>query len=318
MNIDTQAMIEGFRETLRLFKEGENVFDMGNSAMFPAIQKQTMWKYNRGADNKALYLSDGTHVYAFSLPEGERHDSEFPLMREADMQLNDFGKAGKTGPAQVHRADPGSIYFTLQEGFKNPTYTFRHVGGQKWRGIPKAKAAAKAQAMDRLQVAIPDNQQALEQVKQGMVKELLKQAGIGQDFNLAAGQGLTRGLNGVVTGLMAPGRLGTSIDTGPINPALAAAGIGAGAGALYHFGKRTLYNTPEENEEEDATGHPLLRRMAIPAVGLGLMNSAQRGIFGKPTSGGPGYYDKVRQGNTPKLLEQQGEMVNPLRSLFNK
>ncbi len=316
MNIDTQAMIEGFKETLRLFKAGESVFDMGNSTMFPAISRQTMWKYSRTPDNKALHLSDGNHVYHFSLPEGEQ-EGEFALNRETDIPIHEFGKGSKTGPAQIHRADPGSIYFTLQEGYKNPTYTFRHVGGNKWRAIPKKKKATQAAPpAETPHLTVPDN--GVEAVKQGMLKELLKQAGLGSDLNHSAGQLLSRGLNGAVTGLMAPGRLGTSIDTGAVPPALAAAGLGAGAGALYHMGKRTLYNTPEENDEEDANGHPLLRRMLLPGLGLGLMNSAERSMFGQPSSGGPGYYDKVQQGHTPLPFEQEGEMINPFRSLGKK
>lgn len=309
MNIDTLTMLEGFRETLRLFKQGENVFDMGNDALFPSIQRQTMWKYSRG--NNAIYLSDGTHVYGFALPEGEHHDSEFPLTRQQDIPLTDFGKAGKVGPAQVHRADPGSIYFTLQEGFKNPTYTFRHVGGQKWRGIPKIKIAPKAQAMDRLQVALPDDPKSMEQVKIGMIEEMLKQAGLLGDLNHSAGQMLTRGLNAGVTTAMAPGRIPSML--GAPSPLVAAA-LGAGAGGLYHLGRQAFYNTPEENQQED--GKTLLKRMLIPAAGLGLMNASEKSIFSNPASGGPGYYDKVRQGNTPKLFEQDGPMINPLKSVF--
>ena len=60
----------------------------------------------------------------------------------------------------------------------------------------------------------------------------------------------------------------------------AAAGVGAGAGAAYHYGKRNLYNTEEETADEDARGgNPLLRRMALPGLAAGLLGGAQSSLF---------------------------------------
>jgi len=60
------------------------------------------------------------------------------------------------------------------------------------------------------------------------------------------------------------------------NPLLSA-GIGLGAGAAYDLGKRTFYNTEEENAEEDQDPMGRALRYVAPAAALGgggaLMNS---------------------------------------------
>jgi hypothetical protein len=49
-------------------------------------------------------------------------------------QLSEYPNHGKV---QVHRSDPSSIYFTLKEKGESLTFTLRHVGGNKWKAIPK-------------------------------------------------------------------------------------------------------------------------------------------------------------------------------------
>jgi hypothetical protein len=295
MNIDNEEMLDGFKETIRLFKEGQNIFDMGNHVLFPNLTTQQKWKYIQ--DNDTLHLSDGNHVYSFQ--GNPSTEEETSVTRTKGLPINDFNQSNlPKRTVQVHRADPGSIYFTLQEGFKNPTYTFRHVGGENWKAIPKKKVIKKTTTP----VMIPD--QHTEAVKQGMVLELLKQAGFGQDFNHFAGQMLTRGGNALQTGLMSPGR---------ISP-LAATGIGAGAGALYHLLRKGLYNSPEENEQEGPG--TFLKRVLIPAAIGGGLSGLEHNMFDKPTNGGPGYYDEVRSGRTPQAFPTDGPVTNPLRSFF--
>jgi hypothetical protein len=55
------------------------------------------------------------------------------------------------------------------------------------------------------------------------------------------------------------------------NPAASAA-LGLGLGAAYDLGKRTFYNSDEENEEE--TPAQRIARYVVPAAGLGLMGKA--------------------------------------------
>jgi hypothetical protein len=290
MNFYPDDFMEGLKETINLFKQGENVFDMGNSALFPNIQKQTMWRYAQGP--KSLRFTDGTHVYNFDVPE-QIGEEEFLANRGGDIPITDFaGEGFKTGPAQIHRADPGSMYVTIQEGYRNPTYTLRHVGGSKWKVIPKKKAASKARAMDRMQTVIPD--QAQQAVKLGMVMEFIKQAGFMDGVNKVLGKGLEGTVNHGTTGFMLPGR----------NPLLAA-GVGAAGGLGYHLAKKHLYNTDEENAQE--TSSDMWRRILIPSLGLGALGTAQKSLFSAtPNADGmidkPLYYDQVRMGHTPQFI----------------
>lgn len=138
MNVYLSEVLAGFQETVDLYKQGNNIFEMGNHAMFPNVQSQQKWRYAR--DDKNIRLSDGQNAYSFTAPEGVHHEQEFPLERTDGPGLHEFEQgATSKGLAQVHRADPGHIYFTIQEGKNNPTFTFRHVGENKWKGIPKVK-----------------------------------------------------------------------------------------------------------------------------------------------------------------------------------
>jgi hypothetical protein len=170
MNLYIDEMMAGIQEVMSLYKQGASIFEMGSGNLFPNLNSQKMWQFSRG--EKHLHLSDGEHTYSF---HGDLADEDTELEKMPDVPLPDLFKDSKTkGKAQVHRADPGSIYFTLQEGTRNPTYTFRHVGNSKWKAIPK-KRKVKEQISDQ---AVITNVNA-ESLKEGMAKfaeEFLKDA----------------------------------------------------------------------------------------------------------------------------------------------
>ena len=120
-------------------------------------------------------MHDGTQTYSFG---GDLGEEDTDLEKLPDVPLPDMYKDSVSkGKAQVHRADPGSVYFTLQEGTRNPTYTLRHLGDNKWRAIPKKKSVKAQMAAP---AAIPNVN--VESIKQGMAKELdlfIKQGGLG-------------------------------------------------------------------------------------------------------------------------------------------
>lgn len=288
MNIYLDEVLNGFQEAIDLLKQGQNVFEMGNEPLFPNISSQAKWKYAKG--HNFIRLSDGQHVYAFNMPEGESPDNEFNINRKNNISLDKFEEgATSKGLAQIHRADPGSIYFTIQEGYRNPTYTFRHVGESKWRAIPKKKKIGKplpVQTTQSMTGMLPGEGIVVggvpEAVKQGMEEEMSKHAG---EWDLFFGDRLARAGNQLVHGLMMPGRDWAQ------NSGLGAAAAGAGAGTLYHMGKKYLYNTPEENEEEARHGgRNFLKRIVAPA-GLAWLASAIQG----PTFSE--YYKDVATGN---------------------
>lgn len=242
MQIDVNSFAEGFLETMDLLKKGEDVFNMGDGPMFPTFDTQHKWKFAKYPNE--IHLSDDQHVYGFKLPEGEHEDHEFVVERLPGTEHGSFGKgATHTGLAQVHRADPGSIYFTMQEGYKNPTYTFRHVGGTKWKGIPKKKAAKKTPKM----VEVKSAEEFSNHVKVAFDWHRL---------NMNAGHAVNNTLK------TAP-KLMDLMASHPWSSALA----GLGIGGAWDLGQRSLYNTEEENQQES----PWMRmaRWAAPAAALG-------------------------------------------------
>ena len=295
MNLYISEFTEGINEVLELYKQGNNIFEIKNGSLFPNVDKQQMWQFSRGP--KHLHLHDGQQTYSFG---GNLAEEDTDLEKLPDVPLPDLFKDSVTkGKAQVHRSDPGSIYFTLQEGNKNPTYTVRHLGDAKWRAIPKKKTVKAQMAAP---AAIPNIN--VESIKEGMfngLQEFIKQGGFGdllEDANMAAGKGLHGGINLTGKALLSPGLIGGSPqpdDDGWTTAGNAAkAGlVGAGLGAGYHFLKQQYYNTPEENQEE--TGKTLLKRIGIPALGMAGINAGLRDVL-------PNYYTLAANGYTPTVL----------------
>jgi len=255
MNLDFSEFISGFNDQLSKVGENESsIFDI-HGAMFPTISAQSKWSFARG-DNH-LHLHDGSNVFAFHLPEGEQ-DYDFPAAKLDNVAVTDFGKDSTTGVAQVHRSDPGSIYFTLQDGNKNPTYTFKHVGGSQWRATPKHATKVKPIEIDKEAFI----KAATDYAEKGPIATVLDNILKGTD---SAGRGMIRG--------------GMALGHDPV----LSAGAGLLGGAMYDVGKRTFYNSEEENAEE--TRMDRLKRYLIPALGLGVAGSAAKGLF-------PNYYSE--------------------------
>jgi hypothetical protein len=104
-----------------------NLFSQPGS-LFPHTTSQSTWHFSLGEN--FLHLSDGTNTYSFI---GRLDLKDATLKKVPDVPLADFySNATSKGKAQVHSSDPSSIYFTLQDGRKNPTCTLRHVDGDTW------------------------------------------------------------------------------------------------------------------------------------------------------------------------------------------
>ncbi len=190
-------------------------------------------------------MSDGNNVFNFHLPEGEKHDADFPVTRMDDLAIHQLeDEKESSGTAQVHRADPGSIYFTLQDGKQNPTYTMKHIGGKNWKAIPKRKVPKTAE----------------------IIPEYLflgaKEAGFGDDTV----RFLSNQAYDAASLMRAPG----------MNP-MGAALVGAGIGGAYDIGKRTFYNSKEENKEESPIKRAL--RYILPATALGGIGAAEASLI---------------------------------------
>lgn len=245
--------IEGLNDSLTKMSEDSSIFDIKGS-VFPNLSSQTKWEFARKDDH--LHLNDGTHVYCFHLPDGEK-EHDFPITKLDDVCFSEFNNSDATkGTIQVHRSDPGSIYFTMQDGHKNPTYTFKHVGGAQWRATPKARA--NATSLD---------QEAFIKGAQDKLAE-----GLGETVLSPLLKGIDGAARGAVRGTMALG-----------HDPLLSAGAGLLGGAAYDLGKRTFYNSDEENDEE--TLGDRLKRYLIPTAVMGLTGAAAKSAF-------PNYYDE--------------------------
>jgi hypothetical protein len=96
--------------------------------LFPHTTSQSTWHFSLGKN--VLHLSDGTKTYSFT---GMLDLKDATLKKVPDVPLADFySNATSRGKAQVHRSDPLSIYFTMQDGRQNPTYTLSHLHDEVW------------------------------------------------------------------------------------------------------------------------------------------------------------------------------------------
>lgn len=235
-------------------------------SIFPESATQSKWKYAKG--NGKLQLHDGNVVHEFSYSPDEKFNEDFPMTKHEDISYFDFGKELETtGTAQVHRSTPNQIYVTLHDGKANPTLMIRHVEEGTWRASPKLKKKKQAEInLEVFEKGLTD--------KVAVLDSLLK--------------GLHHGGNYAMDGIRALG-----------NSPLASAGIGLGLGAAYDIGRRTLYNTDEENAQE-TTGQRLAR-YAIPTLGLGIAGAGLRGLAPNTYKFAPVYdsTNPLNKANTP-------------------
>lgn len=277
-NLYLDDFLEGLHAALDK-QANEHLFTSANNAsLFPNLTSQAKWRYARG--NDFLRLHDGQKVYAFKLPSGLSHDEEFAASREADLDPSVFtNEATEHGLAQVHRADPGSIYFTLQEGRNNPTFTLKHTGENTWRGSPKKRKAKESVIPNVDHTALAEGLKAAfaKHAEEGGLFPWLGQK-LDQSFKGAVGPGA----HALQRAAFSPGEFVHRAGGGGANNflgSLALGGLGAGAGALYHVGRRALYNTQEENDMEDEQGGTLFKRMAIPGLAAGVLGGVQSSLF---------------------------------------
>lgn len=291
MNLYLDKFAEGVKLALSEHEKGHNIFEMKGGSIIPTIDSQRLWQFSRTPD--AIHLSDNGQTYSFKGMLDP--DKETALEKLPDVPLPDmYNHSVSKGKAQVHRGNPGSLYFTLQEGKSNPTYTFRHSSENRWVAIPKSRKAKKQLAEEPFVENVN-----LEHVKEGMAQEIqnyfTETAGESQGFFKKAlvGEALLGLLNAPSQLALAPGRLvggpetyfgdqsptaGENASTGLLNAGMAGL-AGAGLGGAYHLAKRHLYNSDAENAIEDQDPNTLTRRMAIPAAGMAGLNFAGRSMF---------------------------------------
>lgn len=251
MNLYLSDFLRGINKGLA--KNANDLFSMDTGSIFPHLSSQAKWQFAKGPNY--IHLSDGNQVHAFET-HGEEQDNDFPLKKLPDVPIHEFGKdALIKGTAQIHKADPGMIYFTLQDGRNNPTYTFKHVSDNSWRAIPKKSKTAQEQPI------VIDAEAFMKGIEAKIAED-----GIFHNILDGAVKGVDHLGRGAINTLMQPGR----------NP-LQAAGLGLAAGATYDIGRRALYNTHDENANESFSQRAA--RYLAPTLAMGGLGMATQSVF---------------------------------------
>jgi hypothetical protein len=288
---------------------GTGVFTMtGAPPVFPTRETQAKWRFSYGKDR--LQLFDGDRVFSFHLPEGLHHENPVSA-RQQEVSPTEFGRGGEVdGPVQIHRSDPGQVYFTLQEGRSNPTFTLKHRQGDEWQLVPKRRKTPlhePVRSVRRLadllvhperfktktgaEKQAADDEKALQEVVQRRAERPP-----GTQPNLPPPDTtipfpnpplLGRLLNAGQRAVQLPGEMhenwfgGRSGTWGGLGGGMAGnAAVGAALGLAYDQARRRWYNTPEENEaEQQGRKRDLALRVGVPALALSLLGAAQGSLF---------------------------------------
>jgi hypothetical protein len=204
-----------------------------------------------------LHLHDGHNTFSFKYPENMA-DEDVPSERLPDSNKFEFEHlAHEKGTAQVHRADPGSIYITLQDGRNNPTFTLQHQSGSQWKIIPKK----------RLKKILPETTSTEEVNPASVLEGAVKEADAWDAASSISGKALDMGGDALGKGIQAVGQ----------HPLLAAGGTLASALALNelskHYRHKPIYDGLTDVIPQVATsyGAASLAHQAISPVMSGIM-----------------------------------------------
>jgi hypothetical protein len=245
MILDINSFLAGVQERIE-FAKTANLFEQEHSTFFPMLQTQTSWRYSRKGDT--LHLHDGHNTFSFKYPENLA-DEDVPSERLPDSNKFDYEhEAKEKGTAQIHRADPGSIYVTLQDGRNNPTFTLQHQTGSTWKISPKK----------RLKKTLPETGTTVDVDPSSVIEGAIKEADAFNSFADVAGQGLDGAGNMLGKGIQMIGQ----------HPYLAAGGALATALAMHQMGSH-------REGEESPSLYDSVGDMAGGAMkGLGLASLA--------------------------------------------
>ena len=105
-------------------------------SQIPPHTTPLQWECRRN-DADLICLYDGQRVFTF---RGQLDlAAQTYVEKTEDLPYTEFQLLQNKCAATVHRSSPSSIYFTLNDGHLNQTFTFRHSSGPRWIAVPKAK-----------------------------------------------------------------------------------------------------------------------------------------------------------------------------------
>ena len=109
---------------------------LNSGTILPQHTTPQQWECRRD-DADLICLYDGQRVYTF---RGQLDlAAQSHLNKTEDLPYAQFMPLKNKCAATVHRSSPGSIYFTLNDGRLNQTFTLRHASGPCWVAVPKAR-----------------------------------------------------------------------------------------------------------------------------------------------------------------------------------
>jgi hypothetical protein len=260
MTLDINCFLAGIQERLE-FAKTANLFEQEHSTFFPMLSTQTTWRYSRKGDT--LHLHDGHNTFSFKYPENLA-DEDVPSERLPDSNKFDYeNDAKEKGTAQIHRADPGSIYVTLQDGRNNPTFTLQHQTGSTWKISPKK----------RLKKILPETVQTVEVDPSSVIDGAIKEADAYNAFTDVAGAGLDGMGNALGKGIQMVGQ----------HPYLAAGGALATALAVHEMSKKEDGSSPSLYDSASDMAGGAMKGLGLASlahnVALPIANSAMGGNY---------------------------------------
>jgi hypothetical protein len=278
------GLLAGLRMMEKSADEGSNL----GSFQLPILPHQSSWRYARGP--KTIRLSDGQRVYSFDVSGEAYPDREYEVIPKILDPIDLEVDTEQSGAAQVHRADPDHIYFTLQEGRENPTLTVRRTLDGKWVVMPKQKIRKVVQQEQNLPVVemnspeqavnaaglmLSDMAQEKTSEERGFLDSMLDTVvKLPGQLNRLGGVAVEEAINLPGRVFFAPASIG---GIKGVPDWLTRGAVGLGLGGLYDFGRRRFYNTDKENEKETEFDRSL--RYIAPAIGLPLVGGFQKSLF---------------------------------------
>ncbi len=124
-------------------------YDTTTLASLPTRRHQENWWMLREGEKSRIHSAHG--AYDFTLPT----DSSSQVAIQHPTYHHDFDQDGAThSTIQVHRASPTELYFTVQDGKTNPTFTLKHSEGNRWSVETKQPNLNKQAAVPLIPLAI--------------------------------------------------------------------------------------------------------------------------------------------------------------------
>ncbi len=220
-----------------------NLDSSSQLAVFPEIKKQKTGLLGKTGNNFFLQFNGNQYTFSGKLAK----DKTSHVTRIVDPVV--LQKSEDTFPIQIHSSNKDFLYFSISDGIKNPSYVLLRLDDKnKWTVTPVNDSVDKQAFVEGI---VKEANAILNAIDDFVVKPTANLAGHGVNLSYHAAM------------LPGQGNLFTNVL------------IGAGLGGLYDFGRRSMFNTKEENDKEDTLQR--VARYLLPAIAYPMIGGIQQG-----------------------------------------